>query len=71
MPGPLRLEPGAVVELKKGHPCGTNQWEIIRAGMDVKVRCTGCGRYVSLPRPRFERRIKRFLRGGPEDRSSN
>ena len=31
------------VELKKAHPCGSTQWEILRVGMDIKLRCLGCG----------------------------
>lgn len=31
------------VELKKQHPCGSNTWEVLRVGMDIKLRCTGCG----------------------------
>jgi hypothetical protein len=54
-------QPGQVVELKKGHPCGENRWEISRLGMDVKLRCLGCGHYVTLPRQHFERRLKRLV----------
>jgi len=52
-----------VLELKKPHPCGTNRWEVIRLGMDIRVLCKGCGRSVLLPRDKLERRIKRFLEG--------
>ena len=31
------------VELKKPHPCGSTQWEILRVGMDIKLKCLGCG----------------------------
>ena len=41
---------GTVVTLKKGHPCGTNEWEIIRTGADFKLKCKGCGRIVMVPR---------------------
>ena len=34
---------GDIVMMKKQHPCGTNAWEIIRMGADIKIRCTGCG----------------------------
>jgi hypothetical protein len=52
---------GQIVELKKGHPCGHNRWEVCRLGMDVKLRCLGCNHYVTLPRQRFMRRIKQTL----------
>ena len=70
MAGPLRIDPGDIVELKKGHPCGANRWAVVRTGLDIKLQCQGCGRYVTLPRPRIERRIKRLLRQGEEDRST-
>mgnify|MGYP000349819780 CR=1 FL=1 len=41
---------GTVVALKNGHPCGTNEWEIIRTGADFKLKCKGCGRIVMVPR---------------------
>ncbi len=62
-PVPLKL--GDVLELKKGHPCGANQWEVTRLGADIKLKCQACGRLVMLPRWKLERRIKRFLQGGP------
>lgn len=58
---PIPLKLGDVLELKKGHPCGTNRWEVIRLGADIKLKCLGCGRVVMLPRTKVERRIKRFL----------
>ena len=47
-----------IVQMKKGHPCGTNRWEIIRMGMDIKIKCLGCGRIVMLPRDKFESAAK-------------
>ncbi len=52
---------GQRVKMKKGHPCGTNAWEIIRIGMDFRIKCTGCGRSVLMPRYQFERRVKEIL----------
>ncbi len=52
---------GDKVILKKGHPCGTNQWEIIRVGADFKLKCTGCGRIVMVPRKTFEKSLKKVL----------
>lgn len=50
-----------VVQLKKSHPCGENKWRIIRVGMDVKIKCLGCGHIVMLPHEVFVKRIKRIL----------
>lgn len=58
---PIQLKLGDVLELKKGHPCGENRWEVVRLGADIKLKCCGCGRLVMLPRSRVERRLKRFV----------
>lgn len=50
-----------IVEMKKPHPCGTNSWKVIRMGMDIRMKCTGCGHSVLLPRSRFEKRMKKVL----------
>lgn len=61
MSAPIRVSEGDVVRLKKGHPCGANAWEVMRLGMDVKLRCTGCGHIVRLERARLERRVRQVL----------
>lgn len=58
---PLKLLVGDVLELKKPHACGANEWEVIKLGMDIRLRCRRCGRVVMLLRSRLERRIRRFL----------
>ncbi len=61
---------GDVVQMKKPHPCGTNEMEIIRLGMDIRVKCVGCKHSVLIPRVKFEKRVKKVLRSGvqaPED----
>lgn len=55
------FELGDIVKMKKQHPCGTNAWEIIRTGADVKIKCTGCGRIVMLPRSKFEKDMKGII----------
>lgn len=52
---------GDIVELKKPHPCGTNAWKIIRMGMDIRMKCTGCDHSVLIPRAQFEKRLKKIL----------
>lgn len=49
------------VIMKKGHPCGTNEWQIIRVGIDIKIKCLGCGRTVMLPRVEFNKKIKKVI----------
>ena len=52
---------GDVVTLKKGHPCGANEWEIVRLGMDIGLKCRGCERRVLLVRSEFDRRYRGHL----------
>ncbi|MCI5898253.1 MAG: DUF951 domain-containing protein [Anaerovoracaceae bacterium] len=55
----VRIEKGDIVTLKKNHPCGGNTFEVIRAGMDVRLRCTTCNAQVRLLRSDFEKRIRK------------
>ena len=50
-----------MVELKKEHPCGSRRWEVMRVGMDIKLRCLGCGHGVMAPRRKVEKSIKRIV----------
>ena len=52
---------GDRVELKKQHPCGSKIWKIIRLGADIKIQCQGCGHLIMLPRPKFEKSVKKIL----------
>ena len=58
----MKLNVGDVVRTRKAHPCGSDQWEIVRLGADVRITCVGCGRSVLMPRVKLERRIKQFVR---------
>ena len=53
------------VIMKKAHPCGTNEWEIVRLGVDIKIKCLNCGRCVMIPRVEFNKKLKKVL--GNED----
>jgi hypothetical protein len=53
---------GTVVQMKKQHPCGSYEWEIIRLGADIKIKCTGCSRIVMLPRNKFEKDAKKVIK---------
>ncbi|HHU19611.1 MAG TPA: DUF951 domain-containing protein [Bacilli bacterium] len=50
------------VEMKKPHPCGTNHWQIIRMGMDIRIKCQGCDHRVLIPRKKFEKGLKKVLK---------
>ena len=47
---PIPFEIGDIVRLKKQHPCGSKEWEVLRVGADFRLKCLGCGHQVMLPR---------------------
>ena len=51
-------ELNAVLTLKKAHPCGGNEWKIVRVGADIKLQFLTCGKYVNLMREELKRRVK-------------
>lgn len=58
---PMILYVHDVVEMRKKHPCGGKEWEIMRVGADFRIRCTTCDRQVWLPRPQLEKAIKKVV----------
>ena len=58
---------GDVLELKKEPPCGSKRWQVLRVGMDFKLRCQGCGHELMLPRSKAEKNIRKILRTGEEE----
>ena len=50
-----------IVIMKKQHPCGTNKWQIIRVGTDIKIKCLNCNRTIMLPRVEFNKKIKKVV----------
>ncbi|MHB9095074.1 MAG: DUF951 domain-containing protein [Eubacteriales bacterium] len=57
---------GDIVKMKKAHPCGNDQWEVMRTGMDFRIKCLGCSRQVMLPRPKFEKGVKKVIKAVSE-----
>jgi hypothetical protein len=60
----LEIRMGDVVRLRKPHPCGGYEWQVVRLGADIGMVCSACGRRVLLPRREFEKRVKTFVRRG-------
>ena len=51
-----------IVEMKKEHPCHlSRQWQVVRVGVDIKIKCLGCGHIVMMERPDFEKRLKKVV----------
>lgn len=63
---PAKFNVGDIVELRKPHPCGSKQWEIMRTGADFRIKCLGCSHQVMLPRTKFERSVKKIIESETE-----
>ncbi len=51
-----------IVQLKKDHPCRKSQhWEVVRVGVDIKVKCLGCNAVIMFERPEFEKKLKKII----------
>ena len=57
----MDIKVGDVLQLKKAHPCGSHDWQVLRVGMDFRLRCLGCGHEVMQPRRKVEKMIKRIV----------
>ena len=54
----MEFNVGQVIKMKKPHPCGANEWEILRVGMDFRLKCKGCDHQVMVPRKLVEKNFK-------------
>ena len=66
----MDVRPGDILQMKKSHPCGSKTFLVLRSGMDFKIRCTGCGREVMVPRLKCEKNIKKILRDSSENENT-
>ncbi|MBR2343426.1 MAG: DUF951 domain-containing protein [Clostridia bacterium] len=57
----IRFSSGAVLEMKKTHPCGSRLFSVLRGGSDVRIKCNGCGKDMTLPREKLEKMIKKVV----------
>ena len=58
----MDIRVGDVLEMKKDHPCGNRTFEVLRIGMDFRLRCTGCGHEMMIPRLKAEKNIRKVKR---------
>ena len=49
---------GDILEMKKQHPCGSHEWEVLRIGADFRIKCVGCGHQIMIPRKTLEKSVK-------------
>ncbi|MBP3414817.1 MAG: DUF951 domain-containing protein [Clostridia bacterium] len=58
----MNIEKGDVLEMKKKHPCGSNRFEVLRSGMDFRLRCEGCSHEFMIPRQKAEKNVKQVIK---------
>jgi hypothetical protein len=63
---PIELRRGDVLRLRRPHPCDNADFEVVRLGADIGLRCTKCNRRIMLARSVLERRIEQFVSRLPE-----
>ena len=54
----MDINSGDIIHLRKKHPCGSSEWEVISTGIDIRIKCLGCQRYLLMDRFKLERKIK-------------
>ena len=59
---PEKYEIGDVIRMKKPHPCGSHEWEILRVGADFRLKCIGCGHQIMVPRRLVEKNTKEITK---------
>ncbi|MBQ3379163.1 MAG: DUF951 domain-containing protein [Clostridia bacterium] len=58
----MDIRPGDILELKKPHPCGERRWVVLRCGIELRLKCAGCGHIVLVPRSKAEKNIRSVIR---------
>ncbi len=66
---PFDVQVGDIVQTRKTHPCGSNQWQVYRIGADIGLRCLGCQRRVMLTRRMFEKAVKKRISSRPQEKN--
>ena len=62
----MDLQVGDIIKMKKQHPCGTNEWKILRTGIDFRLECMGCGRQVMVTRKLVEKNFRGMIKKAEE-----
>ena len=60
----MDIQIGDVITLKKQHPCGSKEWEVLRVGMDFRLKCMGCEHQIMIPRKQAEKNIRKVNSDG-------
>ena len=63
----VALAVGDTVQMRRKHPCGSELFTVLRVGSDVRIRCLGCQRDLTLERVKLEKTIRKVIPGGKGD----
>lgn len=59
----MDIQVGDILKMKKQHPCGSAEWEVLRIGADFRLKCAGCGHQIMIPRVKAEKNVRGITRG--------
>lgn len=59
----MDIQVGDILKMKKQHPCGSSEWEVLRIGADFRLKCVGCGHQIMIPRVKVEKNVRGVRRG--------
>ena len=57
-----RFEVGDIIKMKKPHPCGSHEWEVLRVGADFRLKCMGSGHQIMVPRKLVEKNTRQITK---------
>ncbi len=57
----MDIQVGNIIKMKKAHPCGSHEWEVLRIGADFRLKCCGCEHQIMIPRRQAEKNIKEII----------
>ncbi len=57
----MDIQVGNIIKMKKSHPCGSHEWEVLRIGADFRLKCRGCEHQIMIPRRQAEKNIKEII----------
>ena len=57
----MDIRVGDRLKMKKQHPCGSKEWEVLRSGADFRLKCCGCGHQIMIPRVKAEKNIREIV----------
>ncbi len=58
----MDIQIGDILKMKKQHPCGSSEWEVLRIGADFRLKCAGCGHQIMIPRVKAEKNVRGITR---------